>query len=387
MAVEAKKLKAFRGLQKGKKGGTFVITEGGKKRYTKKVGQPQPVAVAPGKPGKPRAPAVKLMAAKKAAAAMPKPTPAAKTGTKFEKLEVKPIPKVMTPEGRERAGGGAGAQLPKPVLERLQSLGVGKLPAAHLADIVVSPHLNDDSMVHKGALLKWKDDKGRVQAAYTKQFDAANAEKKWERITKNRPKIEAAIDDLKAKAQTSPAHAVTLLMEQTSLRPGSDHSVKTEGHYGATTLEARHIKFDGDTAQLEFIGKQGKLNKATVTDPALVAALKVHTEGKGPNDRVFRASSEQIRAAAPKGVKLKDFRTVGATRHAERELEEIGAPPLTGNARRDAKIVGSILKQVSDRVSSRLNNTPAMARRSYIAPQVINAWAKKHGIEELVSWP
>jgi DNA topoisomerase-1 len=387
MPVEAKKLKAFRGLQKGKKGGTFVITEGGKKRYTKKVGQPQQAAaVEPGKPGKARPAAVKLVAAKKAAAKAGAEPATSKTGTKFEKLEVKPIPKVMTPEGRERAGG-AGAQLPKPVLERLQALGVGKLPAAHLSNIMVSPHLNDDAMAHKGALLKWTDDKGRQQSAYTKQFDAANAEKKWERITKNRPKIEAAIDDLKAKAQTSPAHAVTLLMEQTSLRPGSDHSVKSEGHYGATTLEARHIKFDGDTAQLEFIGKQGKTNKATVTDPALVAALKAHTEGKGPNDRVFRASSEQIRAAAPKGVKLKDFRTVGATRHAERELEEIGAPPLTGNARRDAKIVGSILKQVSDRVSSRLNNTPAMARRSYIAPQVVNAWAKKHGIEELVSWP
>lgn len=396
MAVGAKKLRAFAGqtLQRGKKGGTFVITETGKKRYTDHVAQPKQAAAKAAAPVKGKAvagkatPAERLKAAKKGASAAPATT-TSKSGVKFERVETSPKPKVKMDNGRERPGGGAGAQLPPAMVERLKALGVSKLPAAHIAEVQVSQHLGDDTKAHTGALLKWKDDKGRQQSAYSKKFDEVQATKKWERVTKNRPKIEAALEDMKKKALTSPAHAATLLMEHTSLRPGSDQSVKHEGHYGATTIEGRHVKFGKDgTASLEFIGKQGKLNKATVTDPAIVAALKAHTQGKGPKDRVFNVSKEEIRAAAPKGVKLKDFRTIGATKHAEQILERIGPPPVTGDKKKDAQTIARILKQVSEDVSTRLNNTPAMARRSYIAPQVITNWTKKHGVsEEMVKWP
>lgn len=359
MAIAGKKLQAFakqqRGpLQRGVKGGTYYVTASGEKVYTDK----EPTERTPKATG----PAV--AAAQSAGAAQSK-------GIKMQPVKTKPLPKVGG-----RPGGGAGAQLPAAMQARLKELGVGKLPAAHIKDVFVSPSINSDSAAHTGALLKWKDDKGKVQSAYTREFDRRNAEKKWARVIANRPKVEAAIADMAKKAQSSHAHAAALLMAQTALRPGSEHSVAKEGHFGATTIQARHVKFAAGAAHLEFIGKQGKLNKATVTDPALVNALREAVKGKKPGDRVWDTDLKAIREAAPKGVKLKDFRTIAATKHAEAELKNY-AFKSTGDAKKDARQVLSILKAVSTTVSQRLNNTPAMARKSYIAPQVIRAWGKQ----------
>jgi len=307
------------------------------------------------------------------------PRAESKGGSKatWSKAQTTPVPK--RPDGKPSSG--AGAQLAPEVQKRLKDLGISKLPAAHIADVRVSSALHDDQAAHEGALLQWKDDQGRPQRAYSAEFDRRNAEKKWERVLTNRPKVDAHMDDLRQKAGESPAHAAALLIALTGLRPGGSASLKDTGHYGATTMEARHVSFDDDGAHIQYVGKAGKVNKATVTDPALVTALKKSTEGKAPTDRVFAGvSSDKVSAALPKGVKTKDLRTLVATTDAERRLVDI-APKLSGDAKKDARQVVAILKAVSTEVSKQLNNTPAMARRSYIAPQVIRAWGEKHGLK------
>jgi DNA topoisomerase IB len=147
-------------------------------------------------------------------------------------------------------------------------------------------------------------------------------------------------------------------------------------------MEARHLTFSEGKAHINYVGKAGKDNQVTVTDPKLVRALKALATGKGPNDRVFPGvTSDSVAAVLPKGVKTKDLRTIVATSTAERLLGE-KTPKLTGDRKSDARQIIGILKSVSTDVSKQLNNTPAMARRSYIAPQVIKEWGKKHGIRE-----
>ena len=317
-------------------------------------------------------------AAKSAASKTDQGKPAAKPrGDSWSPAPVNPVERKEV-DGKLRPGAGAGAQLPPGTRDRLKALGVSKLPAAHIAEVHVSDRIGDDA-AHQGALLRWKDDSGKEQRAYSKEFDRRNAEKKWVRVLENRPKVEEAIGDLREKAATSPAHAAALLIAETGLRPGSPESVEKHQHYGATTIEARHVKFDGNEAHLEFVGKAGKVNHATINDPALVSALRKNIEGKEPTAPVFGVRKEAVAAAAPKGVKLKDFRTIVATSHAE-ELLSQSAPSLTGDAKKDSRHVIGILKAVSESVSKRLNNTPAMARRSYIAPQVIQAWGKQHNV-------
>lgn len=319
----------------------------------------------------------------------PAPAPKAPKAPKgtWGKASTTPVPKK---EGG-KPGGGAGAQLPPELQTRLKDLGINKLPAAHISDVHVSDAIHDDTTAHQGALLRWKDDKGKEQRAYSSEFDRKNAEKKWERVLTNRPKVDAQMDELRSKAGDSPAHAAALLIALTGLRPGSSTSVKDTGHFGATTMQAQHVTFDDDGAHIQYVGKAGKVNKAHVTDPSLVGALKKATEGKDPTAPVFKGvSSAKVAEALPKGVKTKDLRTLVATTDAERHLASVEPPPLkkTGDPKKDAaaekaqaRAVVSILKAVSTQVSKQLNNTPAMARRSYIAPQVIRAWGEKHGLK------
>jgi len=290
----------------------------------------------------------------------------------YTKAETRDVPK---------RGGGAGSQLHPEVVQRLKDLGVSKLPAAHIKNVEVMANLDSDR-VHQGALIKWRDDKGREQRGYSAEFDKQNAAKKWERVLAGRPKVEAQLGRLRSKVEESPAHAAAMLIALTGLRPGGAASLSSTGHYGATTMEARHLSFSPGKASISYVGKAGKENKATVTDPKLVRALKSLTEGKQPNERVFPGvTSDSVAAVLPKGVKTKDLRTIVATSTAERLLDE-KPPTLTGDKKADARHIISILKSVSTDVSKQLNNTPAMARRSYIAPQVIQAWGKKHGIRK-----
>ena len=287
-------------------------------------------------------------------------------------------------ETKQVPGASPGSQLSQHVQDRLAALGVKKLPAAHISEVEVSNDLHADSdIVHQHALIKWRDDKGRAQSAYTPEFDRRNAEEKWARVLGNRPKLEAAIPALREQAADSPTHAAALLISQTGLRPGSAASVKAEGHYGATTMEARHVSFDKAGAHIEYVGKEGVTNHAHVSDPpegALIAALKGAVEGKAPGDRVFPGmTGAKVAGVLPEGVMVKDLRTTIATTQAEKHFAKI-TPTLTGDEREDALHILALIKGVSEQVSTTLNNTHAMARKSYIAPQVIKSWGEKHGV-------
>lgn len=298
------------------------------------------------------------------------------TGPGLELAATTPVPK----GAKGKPGGPPGAQLHPDVRARLATLGVNKLPPAHVKDVYVSSGLHTDA-AHKGALLKWQDDKGKTQYGYSAQFDAQNAQKKWARVLKHRPAVEASLAGLRAQAGTSPAHAAALLIAQTGLRPGGAESLRATGHFGATTMQVQHVAVENGRASISYVGKAGKLNRATVTDPHLVEALATHARGKKPTDRLFpNVASEHVQATLPGGVKTKDLRTIVATSTAERLLAA-HVPRLTGDKKADARHVVGILKQVSTQVSQQLNNTPAMARRAYIAPQVIKAWGEKHGLD------
>ena len=74
-------------------------------------------------------------------------------------------------------------------------------------------------------------------------------------------------------------------------------------------------------------------------------------------------------------MKIKDLRTIAASDLAERLLAAI-KPVMTGNTKTDAKEIGRINKEVSTIVATKLNNAPAQAFKSYIAPTLFMAWGR-----------
>jgi len=139
-------------------------------------------------------------------------------------------------------------------------------------------------------------------------------------------------------------------------------------------------------ASFDFVGKEGVQNLWSTDDADLVQALSKYKRagGDGP---LFSIDAQKAREFAPSGMKLKDFRTIQATRAARSAMESVDAPPppLTGDAKKDKRLVRDAILGASRRVALLLNNTPAVARGSYIHPSVFNEWLDKIGGKHLAT--
>ena len=165
-------------------------------------------------------------------------------------------------------------------------------------------------------------------------------------------------------------------MRRMGLRPGStaDTRAKVQA-YGATTLEARHVKFldDGETVKLDFTGKKGVRIQLSTKDKLVYRTLLAHTAGKKPGERIFQTTSDRTNAYltrvlpddAPKFTN-RDLRTILGTGYARRMTRRMPIPRTAAENRRARK-------KVAERVARILGNEPGEALRSYIAPEVFDA--------------
>jgi DNA topoisomerase I len=172
--------------------------------------------------------------------------------------------------------------------------------------------------------------------------------------------------------------AVVGLLDATLVRIGN-RAYARNGSYGLTTLRDDHVATTGDGLALSFAGKGGAQHDVRVRDEALVAVVRECQELEGQT--LFRYVdvggeprtvgsgdvNAYLQAVAERDVTAKDFRTWGATVRAARGLHERGGRD-TVTARRRA-VVASVRE-----AAGALGNTPAVCRRSYVHPTVIDAY-------------
>ncbi len=297
-------------------------------------------------------------------------------------------------KGRRRTqekppAGPPGSQLPKETRGLLKGLGVTKLPSSDSTEVQV--HDLSASDVNSRAVMTWRDRGGKLQHAYTADFHRQNAAKKWDRVVIVEPQMDSIRSSFASTLGSfdvgSPDHegaTIGAVIGETGLRPGNPSSVKG-GHFGISTLRRRHIDIQPDGAHLSFIGKSGKLNETVVQNPETIQALRSYvSRTDSPDDVLFSGKAlSSARSAMPKGVKLKDMRTVIATQTARAALADAKTPPpLNANPKRAKRQIRRAIIDASTRVASKINNTPAIAKASYIHPNVFAAWAKSRGIPE-----
>lgn len=223
------------------------------------------------------------------------------------------------------------------------------------------------------------DSKGRPTAQYSEEHHAAQAVKKYARLKK----FSAVRDSLVTQAAKDAAGgnddaAVMLLIAKTGMRIGSERNTGAKVQaYGATTLQARHVKVAGSVTTFEFVGKKGVSISLTSIDPDLARTIKSRLKGKGPNDTIFSTKDSKVRdymhSVGGKGFMPKDFRTYVATSTALDMVKGMGAAA-------GEKEFKAMRLTVAKKVSSLLGNSPAMAVSSYIDPAVwhhINPLRKK----------
>jgi DNA topoisomerase I len=241
---------------------------------------------------------------------------------------------------------------------------------ALLKTLGVPPTYRDVRFNHKpspGRPKVWAtDSKGRVKRFYSKDQHAARAVTKYARVRAFEaafPKLEAAME---RDFHTDDAAACLYLISRTALRPGSDRDTRAaKKAYGATTLEARHVKVNGSSVTLAFTGKNGKLVELPVTDARAKVLLK---ERAAKGGRLFGTTTDAqlrdyLKAHAGATFKVKDLRTRFATAMAHKLVKELPLPLTKTEFRR-------MRKDVATKVAAQLGNAASMTLNNYIDPVV-----------------
>jgi DNA topoisomerase I len=234
----------------------------------------------------------------------------------------------------------------------------------------------------KGTLIsQGLDSKDRTQSKYSSSHDGESAAAKFGRtreLIKKRKEIlqETKRDSRDPKLRENADALRTVLV--TGIRPGSDQDTKADfPSYGATTLLGRHVvsKSDGSVS-LDFVtGKsKGQSKEFPVTDSSVSKMLVMRAKAAGPDGNLFDTDAVSLRRYSKSkdggGFKTKDFRTALATETAISEVKRIG----TRRKFTSKKEYKEAVKEVATAVSNKIGNTPAMALKAYIDPQVFVGW-------------
>lgn len=220
----------------------------------------------------------------------------------------------------------------------------------------------------KGALqVRGIDAKGRRQAVYSAEHTAAAAREKFERLKDFTARFPKLVQQIEKDFDTKDEAKVLSLISKTGFRVGSDRDRKAKVKaYGASNLQADHIKIKGSKIDFAFTGKKGVSITHTLTDKKLADYLK------DKQGRLFQTNDLKIRSYMKEigfgDFKVKDFRTFMGTSTA---LEEIKKMPVPTNEKEYAASVNAVCKVVA----AQLGNTPTVAKASYISPEVWSEWA------------
>jgi DNA topoisomerase-1 len=185
------------------------------------------------------------------------------------------------------------------------------------------------------------------------------------------------------------AAGATRLLDIGLFRVGSEQYAEESGHFGLATLTREHLRWRGGAAIFAYVGKSGVSHTLEIADPESVLLLRqLSRRRSGPPELLSYRSgrgwcrlgsdgiNEYIKANTGGDFSAKDFRTWNATALAAGRLSHFEHHP-TPRARSRERVIGAVAKEVAEM----LGNTPAVARRSYIDPRVIDNYLSGTTIE------
>ena len=267
------------------------------------------------------------------------------------------------------------------VKRRIERLAIP--PAWNNVEIAASPSAK--------VLARGIDAAGRTQYIYNSKFRSARDEEKFERLAEFGAGLTVFRRDLALNVRSHDLTRVRVtacaltLIDQELFRVGSPRYAEEHETYGLTTLEKRHLTCTATRAILRFPGKSGSAFDRTITDQRVVRVLRALAEL--PGEALFQyvdggVSGSELRTVTAQVLNdiikasfgdahtVKSFRTWGATVQA---VEVLAATPPAQED--DTAIESGEVRNAIRVVAERLENTPAVARDSYIDPRVLDAFS------------
>ena len=231
-----------------------------------------------------------------------------------------------------------------------------------------------------------RDAKGRKQYRYHPAWESARDSVKHRRmlafglaLPRIRKRVASCLR-LKGMPRERVLAAVVRLLEVTLIRVGNEEYARANGSYGLTTLCNYHADVSGSSIRFDFRGKSGKPHRIEIDHPALAGIVRDCLELPGrelfqyldESGKPCAVSSADVNAflqeCAGEDFSAKDYRTWTGSVMALAELRR--RPCSTeSEARRNAV-------EAVKAVATRLGNTPAICRKSYVHPGLLEAYRK-----------
>ena len=238
-----------------------------------------------------------------------------------------------------------------------------------------------------------RDARGRKQSRYHPRWREVRDETKYERMAQFAQALPAIRERVKADlalpglSRQKVLATIVSLMEQTHIRFGNEKYVKENGSYGLTTFRNRHVEVEGSRVTFSFQGKSKVHHTVSLQDRRLARVIKQCEELPGyelfqyvdeSGERRTVDSSdvnEYLREITGQHFTAKDFRTWAGSVLACDFLRGMGA--FEGATQAKKNLVAAIKA-----VALKLGNTPAVCKKCYIHPAVLEAYLRGITVDE-----
>jgi DNA topoisomerase-1 len=230
-----------------------------------------------------------------------------------------------------------------------------------------------------------RDARGRKQYRYHARYREVRDETKFDRMLAfgtALPKIRRRVAkdlSLPELPQRKVIAAIVRLLDETCIRVGNEEYAKANKSYGLTTLKDRHVRFHGDSLQLQFRGKSNQDHDVTLTDRRLAKIVKQCQDIPGQELFQYKLESgeyarvdstdvnDYLREITQQDFSAKDFRTWHGSGLMAQQLAELGPAQSETEAKRN---IAAAVKATANK----LGNRPAACRKYYVHPAVFEGY-------------
>jgi DNA topoisomerase-1 len=238
-----------------------------------------------------------------------------------------------------------------------------------------------------------RDARGRKQYRYHKRWREIRDETKFDRMVefaRALPHIREAVTQdlaLPGMPRQKVLATVVSLMERTAIRVGNEEYARENDSYGLTTLREEHVDVKGERVRFHFRGKSGKVHFVEVRDKRIARIVKKSQEL--PGEHLFEYTddagiphpvhsedvNEYLKATGGGDFTAKDFRTWEATMMCALELAALRAQEHSLTDRKH------LVTEVIRKVAEHLGNTPAVCKKSYVYPGIVDQFLKEGALD------
>jgi DNA topoisomerase-1 len=243
------------------------------------------------------------------------------------------------------------------------------------------------------------DSRGRTQYLYHELWREQRDAQKFGhmlRFASALPALRAAAEgDLRRRSLSREhvAAGAVRLIDLGLFRVGGEKYAELDHHYGATTLEKRHVRLTRDGIMFDYVAKAGKERTIVVTDRVVLPTVRALARQDNGLETLFcyeqggawhalssHHVNDYIARRADGHFTAKEFRTWNATVLMALALANAGSSPTQRS--RKSVITASIRE-----VARWLGDTPSVARGSYIDPRLISRYESEGQLAAIPALP